>query len=404
MFHKSYKVWFSILLIWTIISPSAKLFNLQIFKGLLLLTGISLIIQIAFDKNFKFKSWNLVILLLYILIISLGYLIGIIKGFHETAYEEYLAFLAPVFIISLYQKKYISKHHVIKIIFYSVLTYSILKVIIAILISLNIFHFNDFSNFTAKTFNMSFISYPMHLNLNIYRIYYVNDFLVSIMPLFLLKDKVKLKKELKPLFIAIFTLSILLSYSRFLIILYVFLVLVSVTRRTLWLKESKDKTIINLIKIFIIILISIWLLNKSMIIDLASSRFYLEDNYSADTIREQQFGVLRDMLVNNIWTGFGIGSYDKSFIRSENLFSYELQWLSFASKFGIPLFTAFIFVIFLYIKKNVFLNSQSLLILSAVFSVGFFNPYLQSQIFGVVLLVIMIFYDKEMKNTQTKTD
>lgn len=139
--------------------------------------------------------------------------------------------------------------------------------------------------------------------------------------------------------------------------------------------------------------------NILIIFETFFNRFLSDDNASSDIVRVNQVDMLLNILSSHLLFGTGIGGYDNQFLRSSTeLFSYELQWLALMFKMGLVLFIVLITSIVGFLITNIKFNIESTFFIVLIFSVGIFNPYLQSLIFGVVLLSILVLYSNERKD------
>lgn len=265
---------------------------------------------------------------------------------------------------------------------YGAFTYSLLKVMAATLISTGVLSFTTFFNTIETIFGYRLVSMLISQEYNIVRIYIVNDLLIAFTPIILFSaQKVIKSKILITITYITLLLSMLLCYSRFLLVIYL---IASLLPFFSIVKLNINKVIISVFTLgFSLIYLTINGLPESI-----SKRFSTSDinNISSDGIRNEQFEAIVKMISENLFLGAGIGSYSSQYIRTEYI--YELQWLSMVFKFGFPAFIILVTLILLYLNKNFKINYKSLISISLLLSSGLFNPYLQSTVMGVAMLLM----------------
>lgn len=159
---------------------------------------------------------------------------------------------------------------------------------------------------------------------------------VDIMPPFLLLfvlNSSALGVTLPPLFrlsyLGLSFLSNLLSFSRFL--LFVYLCSFSLYILTLSLRRFT-----RVLWTLIAIALALAALNGAEIATAAiEQRFYSDDNYSSDAVRFEQMEALWREFLLHPWLGKGLGGYVEDYVRDDKLpYSYEVQWVAMLMQFG----------------------------------------------------------------------
>ena len=387
---RMYKYSYLTLIFTTFVFMTGSIYGVDIKLFLASLAGFSLLL-ILYEQKINVNKSNLVLLIICLVVYFFAALIGTLNGFAKTyVLGELIGFLSPLLIIILYRREIISFTLLKTTMLYGAITYSISKITVAILISIGFLNFTDFFNTVETVFNYRLVSMLISQEYNIVRIYIVNDLLIAFTPLILFSaNKIIKSKYLITFIYVILLLNMLLCYSRFLLVIFI---LVSCLSFVSLSKFSINKIIISLFSFggLLVYLVSNGLPES------IKNRFSTTNvnNISSDNIRNEQFEAIVKMISDNLILGAGLGSYSKQYIRSE--YVYELQWLSMIFKFGIPVFIIFFILIVLYIRNNFVINHKSIFLIILLFSSGLFNPYLQSTVMGVAILMIYSeYYRKE---------
>ncbi|WP_156111505.1 hypothetical protein [Exiguobacterium sp. ZOR0005] len=382
MLVKIYKYAFILLIFTTFVFMTGSLYGIDIK---LFLAGVSsfALIVILYSQKKTINKFNLALLVSFFVLYFFSALIGILKGFNESyVLGELIGLLSPILVIALYRSDFVSIITLKKTMLYGAFTYSLLKVMAATLISTGVLSFTTFFNTIETIFGYRLVSMLISQEYNIVRIYIVNDLLIAFTPIILFSaQKVIKSKILITITYITLLLSMLLCYSRFLLVIYL---IASLLPFFSIVKLNINKVIISVFTLgFSLIYLTINGLPESI-----SKRFSTSDinNISSDGIRNEQFEAIVKMISENLFLGAGIGSYSSQYIRTEYI--YELQWLSMVFKFGFPAFIILVTLILLYLNKNFKINYKSLISISLLLSSGLFNPYLQSTVMGVAMLLM----------------
>ncbi|MEK4716766.1 O-antigen ligase family protein [Priestia sp. FSL W8-0524] len=395
MIQLIYKATFLLLIFVIAAIPSGSIKGVPLDLMLVSLCGIFWLLMLL-KKKFRLKKVNVLFFTIYVVTTAVSLLISVINGFYNTFLQEYMLILSPVVILCLYRSEYVRGISIVKSIILGSLCYSLFKILMVFQIAQGNISFEDFTNLSKTLFGVSFITMLIDPTYKIIRIYYVSDFIVAITPLLIFSSSFKnVKKVYKFSLLTVFLVSIYIAYSRYLIIIYVFAVFFVFIKN--FNKISKVyKTCLFIIGLFILFIFKD---NILIIFETFFNRFLSDDNASSDIVRVNQVDMLLNILSSHLLFGTGIGGYDNQFLRSSTeLFSYELQWLALMFKMGLVLFIVLITSIVGFLITNIKFNIESTFFIVLIFSVGIFNPYLQSLIFGVVLLSILVLYSNERKD------
>lgn len=199
-----------------------------------------------------------------------------------------------------------------------------------------------------------------------------------------------LSKRFRSYFLLISFLSTLLSFSRYLIAVYVIAILLHGITLNLT-KQVKYWAMCLLVLIGGVIAAGPEKVGKAV-----EMRLFSSNNYYSDLERRIQVDALMNQCERHPFLGNGLGGYSKECIRDKELpHAYEVQWVAFLMQFGlvgifillIPL--AYIAIRFLFppftTSKFGYLSLYALWLLS-----GFTNPFLISLTSGIMYSFFLI--------------
>ncbi|RXS89210.1 hypothetical protein [Geobacillus sp. PK12] len=389
MIIKMYRISFLSLLFFTFVFLTGSLYGINLKILFAFVSALSLAF-IWLSKNTPINYINLLLFVSFISLVTLAAFMGVLNGFRASSVlDEFIGVLSPLIILGLYNSNFISISAVKKTMLVGATIYSFSKVSIALLISIEVISFPDFYKFVEEAFGYQFMSMPILPEYKIIRIYAVNDLLITFSPLLLFNKDMHLSKLVKFFIYIIFCLSMFLSYSRFLILLFMIVSLLSIAT----LKITTKKV---LIIFYSLCLCGIYLLMFG-IPKMITDRFLLTNhiNIQSDTIRSTQFDFMIDMISKHKIIGAGLGSHIPNFIRSDiSNYVYELQWMSLIFKFGFPIFIFICLIILIYFRNNFIFCFKSVILFLSILSSGIFNPYLESTVMGACLLLLHCNYGK----------
>lgn len=188
----------------------------------------------------------------------------------------------------------------------------------------------------------------------------------------------------KRFYLIVSCLSNLLSFSRFLILVYLCSLALHVLSLPMrrWLRWIVAASAIVLLVGIYVGLDPLW--------EIVERRFFSQDSFLSDEVRLQQWNYLWQTHSHYPWLGKGFGSYVEGFVRDGSLpYSYEVQWAAFLMQFGwvgLAIILTPLFLIsynLLSFPLNAVRACFTLLFLLWLFS-GFTNPFLISLTSGVI--------------------
>lgn len=386
----SYRISYSILVLSTIIFLSGSIYGIN-YKLPLSLLVFLLLITLIIKNGYKLNKINLMLIVSFSSLICIGAYFGIVNGYPiDYVKEEVIGFLSPLIIISLFNNRFYNISLMKRITLFGIIMYSLLKVIFCILIMLDVVYYIDFHDMLVKLFDYEIMSFLISPNLNIVRIYSINDLLVCLSPLFILGEySIVKRKYLKLILIILMCLCIFLAFSRFLFFLFFFMIILSLYRNS---KISTKSLLLNILLIgSVYILILVYGLPSFITDRFDSSNI---QNISSDYKRNLQADAIKSMISSHWFIPAGLGSYTTELVRSK--YVYELQWYSFIFKFGIILFVILLLIIFSYYCNNFYFSLTSITIFFLLLGTGLFNPYLQSTVIGLAILIVYTFFPKNL--------
>ncbi|MGR5912434.1 hypothetical protein ACT7DG_19185 [Bacillus cereus] len=332
-------------------------------------------------------------------------LVGLIKGneFNNVVFDI-MSLITPVLILILYVREIINKKYLINTVLVGVICYSIFKILAVTLISINVISFIELRDAIFNIFSYEFISMLAVPEFNIIRIYIVNDLILIPSVIFILNNNHIKSNLLKGIIFILITLAMLISFSRYLIAIYVLVLLYVYIYKNIGLK-NKAKVVRNMTYLFIASIIMLFMLNYFGLLDNLIERFSFSntDNVSSDSTRDIQRESLLSIIDNNAIIGVGLGSYDKNLIRNEYANSvYELQVLSLIAKLGIIMFISILSTVAYYVYTTI--DKQYIPVVLILLLSGMFNPYLLTSVFGVCMLVTVLLSSTSKSKTASASE
>jgi hypothetical protein len=389
---KIYRISYLSLLFFTFVSMTGSLYGINLKIPLAFISLLTLLF-ILLRKDTPINRTNFLLFVFFVVLSITSTLIGIFNGFKISfVINEFIGVLSPLIILSLYNSNFISIQSVKKTMLAGAVVYSFSKVVISFLISINIISFVNFYDFVQEVFGYKFVSMLISPEYNIIRIYIVNDLLIALTPLLLFnkdKDSLRLSKPIIFFIYIIFSLSMFLSYSRFLITVFI---ITSLLPNLTIFKLTAKKVLTSLYGLSLCVIYVLMFGIPKVIQERFS--FTNDNNIQSDNIRSIQFDYMIDMISKHKIIGAGLGSYTPNFIRSSNTYVYELQWMSLVFKFGFPIFIFISLIILIYFVNNFIVSFKSVTLFLLILSSGIFNPYLETTIMGACLLILYCNYGK----------
>ncbi|HDX9709104.1 hypothetical protein OCB02_01745 [Bacillus cereus] len=356
-------------------------------------------------KEIVLKKTSILLVLVYGLVLGVSGLVGLIKGneFNNVVFDI-MSLITPVLILILYVREIINKKYLINTVLFGVICYSIFKILAVTLISINVISFIELRDAIFNIFSYEFISMLAVPEFNIIRIYIVNDLILIPSVIFILNNNHIKSNLLKGIIFILITLAMLISFSRYLIAIYVLVLLYVYIYKNIGLK-NKAKVVRNMTYLFIASIIMLFMLNYFGLLDNLIERFSFSntDNVSSDSTRDIQRESLLSIIDNNAISGAGLGSYDKNLIRNEYANSvYELQVLSLIAKLGIIMFISILSIVAYYVYTTI--DKQYIPVVLILLLSGMFNPYLLTSVFGVCMLVTVLLSSTSKSKTASASE
>ncbi|HDR6476896.1 hypothetical protein [Bacillus cereus] len=356
-------------------------------------------------KEIVLKKTSILLVLVYGLVLGVSGLVGLIKGneFNNVVFDI-MSLITPVLILILYVREIINKKYLINTVLVGVICYSIFKILAVTLISINVISFIELRDAIFNIFSYEFISMLAVPEFNIIRIYIVNDLILIPSVIFILNNNHIKSNLLKGIIFILITLAMLISFSRYLIAIYVLVLLYVYIYKNIGLK-NKAKVVRNMTYLFIASIIMLFMLNYFGLLDNLIERFSFSntDNVSSDSTRDIQRESLLSIIDNNAIIGAGLGSYDKNLIRNEYANSvYELQVLSLIAKLGIIMFISILSTVAYYVYTTI--DKQYIPVVLILLLSGMFNPYLLTSVFGVCMLVTVLLSSTSKSKTASASE
>jgi hypothetical protein len=271
---------------------------------------------------------------------------------------------------------------------YSSTIYSTIKISIILLASINILNLDEVRLIIENNFSVTPMLLPISGALSRFQL--ANDYIIA----FVLYGMLSFRELFSYisslqfwLIISILTISVLISFSRHLMLC----LSVSVVFYTFQYKKyQKEFRVIFISSIAMIFLTSLFFYTE--IIDIISLRFDSPTNTESDDVRTIQINCLGSLFFESPIFGHGIGAFSTSCpAADESPYSYEVQYLGYFYKFG---FLGFIIFTILYInsiKSLLITNRIDIRFITALFIItltGLYNPYLISSYFTIILVFI----------------
>lgn len=393
-----YKYSYLALILFTFISLSGSIYGINVKLLLTAIVGLSLFF-ILLKYEFRVYKINILLTIIFLTIITCALAIGFNNYTvpQNYAIKEYIGFLSPLIILALFNKDSVTINSVKNTMLLGAIVFSSCKLISVILISVDVVNFLDFYDFLESLFGYRIVSMHINPEYNIVRIYVINDLLIAISPILLFgKNKLAVSEVNRVLILVIFSLSMFISYSRFLIIVFILTIIISAIVET-QLKITLKKALLSHIGICLIFSSIVFYGLPDSIIKRFSSASVA--NVSSDAVRSEQFNAVFEMINDHLIFGSGLGSSNWDYRAG---YVYELQWLSFGFKLGLPLLSILFTVILIFFRSNYNITPKSTLIIVIVLSSSLFNPYLQSTVMGACILMIFTKFNKEATHNKIR--
>lgn len=389
---KTYRISFLSLIFLTVVSLSGTIYGLNFKLPLAAICALALFL-ILYKRNIKISKLNLMLLISFLTISTYSTFMGFFHDFNKSfVIGEFIGVISPVIVLALYKSDFIKTTSIKNTLLFAATVYSFFKVLVVYLISNNTIFYFDFYDFIYGVFGYQIVSMMISPEYQIIRLYIVNDLIITFIPLLLFKSH--LSKKIKTALYILFCLSMFISYSRFLIVVFLVITFLSFS---ISFKLTAKKVVLGFYGLGFSTLYFLMFGLPQAIKD----RFSLtnDNNKVSDGIRSIQFHSIVEMINQYLFFGAGLGSSNPNLPRTN--YVYELQWLSLVFKFGLPMFFIVLTIITLYFVKNYQASFKSVVIFLLMLSSGLFNPYLESTVMGVCLLMLLTVFGRELSYTRS---
>jgi hypothetical protein len=303
----------------------------------------------------------------------------------DSLFDQFKLFFITLSVIGMtvffYYEKLITYSTFLKLLIYANFTYSLCKVLLVILHLLGLIEIWTILDL------IGFRYMRMRILGDLSRLQTSVDIVTPFLLFFLLKSKdltIHFNSNFKWIYLIVSVFSIFLSFSRFLILIASFsLLLYGLTLK--WFEIAKG--FIGLLLISFVGIAWMGLENLYSIIEL---RFTSETVMMSDETRLKQVRALLKDFEEYPWLGKGLGSYSKYETRDlMNKHSYEVQWIAFLMQFGslgLPLLLLPLgFIAYLFLNQPLSrLGLACFLLFILWLLAGFTNPFLISLTSGIL--------------------
>lgn len=197
-------------------------------------------------------------------------------------------------------------------------------------------------------------------------------------------------KKFKCAFFVVSLLSNFLSFSRFLLFVY----LISIF--FYWMTIKLTHMIKIAIVAFMALLVGIVIVTPEKAMQVVEKRLFSKDNYYSDLTRHDQISALMEGCREDPFLGKGLGGYNPNCIRDHLLpHAYEVQWVAFLMQFGviglILLLVPIGIVSFRLIEPPLTMTKITFFLLFGLWLLsGFTNPFLISLTSGIVYAIFIL--------------
>ncbi|MEE3660419.1 hypothetical protein V2I52_00500 [Brenneria sp. g21c3] len=400
---------FSILLIFSMVFlPSGSIGSLNV--KIILMMGLFFFVLLTVFNTKKINKDILKIFILLILSI-IFVLINYYTASHESITSGYAGveirsfvtyFISTSIILVAIYENFLSREKTVKVIIYSSFFYSLIKIFLIFLSVIGIVSINAIAEMIYNVYGIK----PMLLPITdkISRFQLANDYIVCFVLFFMICDdkleKVFPSSKVRKTITVALVLSMLISFSRYMVILFIIAYAIKVLRVRVF-------TLKRLIVVIVLLCIGTGIIINYQveISDTISKRFSSDANESSDGTRVLQINCLTKDYEERLFYGKGgFGDYSIQCPGpTEAPFSYEVMYAGYLYKFGLIQTILFSFLYFsqysLLVKGSILSKVNRISTVAAIWwmLVGFFNPYLVSG-YGSIIMVLCLCMAEYNKN------
>lgn len=291
------------------------------------------------------------------------------------------------FTLFVIERGLLSYENFLKIILYGNFFYSCCKLLLVTGYLLGFIKLSVFLDFLGIRY-MSMTIYQ-----EVSRLQTSMDVITPFLFLFVLQSKtlkVRLTQRFKWLYCTISVLSVLLSFSRFLMAVMLLAFLLH------WTTLRFVSLVKWIVAVSLLLTLFVFGVGVEAVLSAVEARFFSHANTQSDQTRSDQIKALTHEFQEHPVVGKGLGSYAEKIKRdSLNLHVYEVQWVAFLMQFGVmglgmlSLPLVYVSTLFFYPPFSRSKFCFFLLFLAWLLS-GFTNPYLLSLTSGMIYSLFIL--------------
>lgn len=346
-------------------------------------------------------AWGTLLIWCSLFFFSVWYVVGIDQNpqIKSGQFDQFKVFMTTLFTpfaaYYLLKEKLLSFEKIFRTIIYTNCVYNILKT------SLMVLHVIGVINVWTVMHKTGFRFMSMHIIGDIGRIQTSVDIVTPFLTFFVLQSDalgIPLSRRFKWVYLSFATISVFLSFSRFLLFAYFFSIflhcctLCFFKQLRLWMAALFLCT-----AAFIAI-------GPEKVVQVIEKRFFSSDNAASDNTRGEQIDAMMRSCDESPFFGKGLGGYTLECIRDYELpHAYEVQWIAFLMQFGIIGILLLLFPLSLIIGNFVSFpwtraKAGYLLLFGLWLFSGFTNPFMISLTSGIIYMIFLLAGDR-IKNS-----
>lgn len=392
-----YSASFGALVVATVAFPSGSVFGFPYKYVLAFVVAVTLLVML-FMGVIRLRRVTLAAWLALGVCIGASTGIGLIDGNGAYAFIEATAILSPLVILAMYRRQLMAPKVLLGSILGGAVLYAAMKLVLALAILSGHTSYSTIKTTIVQAFGYTTMSFPISGRL--LRIYAVNDVIVSLMPVLLLgHHRLRIPRVMRWFVFVLFGISTLLSYSRYTFGLFAMSSVVALVPRS-GVRAGIKKLDFVLGLSLVLVSICLLLLPVAPIrsgIGLLVRRVnpQVSFNRGSDRIRSRQFGHIVARFEQRPLFGWGIGASIPDYVRStDRPYVYELQLPSFFFKFGLVGMLVGLVATGALLRTSVRVTWRSLLLLFTLLASSVVDPYIESSVFGVAVLGVLVLYSQ----------
>ena len=343
------------------------------------------------------STWAMLLIWCSVCFFCLWYVVGIDQNpqIKSGQFDQFKIFMTTLFTPFaawyLIKEKLLSFEKIFRTVIYTNCIYNLLKT------SLMVLHVAGVINVWTVMHKTGFRFMSMHIIGDIGRIQTSVDIVTPFLMYFVLQSEnlgLKISNRFKWVYGITATLSVFLSFSRFLI----FAFFISVFFHCCTLNFFRQ------IKLWIAALFlcfaGVGVIGPEKVFQVIEKRFFSADNAASDDTRGEQINAMMRACDESPFFGKGLGGYTLECIRDFELpHAYEVQWVAFLMQFGL-IGIPFLFIPLSLIASNfmTFPWTRAKLGYFLLFGLwlfsGFTNPFMISLTSGIIYMIFLLAGDR----------